>query len=267
MAKTHKILMPMQAVIHAISVKVGDKVQGGQEIGLLEAMKMHHPLIAPVSGEITALHGGIGDVLDQGRVFAEMIETAETSPDPIPSHSSEEPAPVPQLDEMRARIALTLDAARPDAVAKRHQRGHRTARENVDDLCDPESFIEYGQLALAAQRSRKSLDELIAQTPADGMVTGFGTVNAGQFGAEAARVAVLAYDYTVLAGTQGAFNHKKTDRLLELAHDWSVPSVFHRGRRWPTRGHGYGQNPSLVAGCDELRHLCQMQRHSAPHCH
>lgn len=226
MAKTHKILMPMQAVIHAISVKVGDKVQGGQEIGLLEAMKMHHPLIAPVNGEITALHGGIGDVLDQGRVFAEMIESAETSPDPMPSRPSEEPAPVPQLDEMRARIALTLDAARPDAVAKRHQRGHRTARENVDDLCDPESFIEYGQLALAAQRSRKSLDELIAQTPADGMVTGFGTVNAGQFGAEAARVAVLAYDYTVLAGTQGAFNHKKTDRLLELAHDWSVPSVF-----------------------------------------
>ncbi len=232
MSKRHKITMPMQAVIHSIAVTQGDWVAKGAEIALLEAMKMHHPIIAPHSGHIVSLKGSLGDVLDEGAVFAEIEENSENKEEAQLSAGtgapSEAPAPAqtPQLEELLTRRATTLDAARPEAVAKRHQRGHRTARENVDDLCDADSFIEYGQFALAAQRSRKTLDELIAQTPGDGMVTGFGTVNSAEFGAEAARVAVLAYDYTVLAGTQGAFNHKKTDRLLELAHDWSVPSVF-----------------------------------------
>lgn len=226
MSKRHKILMPMQAVIYRIMVKCGDYVEKGAEIALLEAMKMHHPIVAPRSGKIISLAGAVGDVLDEKSVFAE-IEDGDGRPDQTASEALDQTAsPTPQLEEFQARLATTLDAARPEAVAKRHQRGHRTARENVDDLCDAGSFIEYGQFALAAQRSRKSLDELIAQTPADGMVTGFGTVNQALFGEEASRVAVLAYDYTVLAGTQGAFNHKKTDRLLELAHDWSIPSVF-----------------------------------------
>ena len=111
-------------------------------------------------------------------------------------------------------------------MAKRHARGHRSARENVADLCDSDSFIEYGQLVVAAQRLRRSLDDLMDNTPADGLVAGFGTINADDFGEEVGRAAILAYDYTVLAGTQGGFNHKKTDRVLELARDWRVPVVF-----------------------------------------
>ncbi|HSG92051.1 MAG TPA: carboxyl transferase domain-containing protein, partial [Pseudomonadales bacterium] len=105
--------------------------------------------------------------------------------------------------------------------------GSRTARENVEDLCDPGSFVEYGALIVAAQRRRRSLDDLQRNTPADGMVGGIGTVNAGQFGEERARCMVLAYDYTVLAGTQGVFNHKKKDRLFELAQQWELPVVFY----------------------------------------
>ncbi len=123
------------------------------------------------------------------------------------------------LEELRARRALTADASRPDAVARRHERGMRTARENVEDLVDPGSFVEYGGLAIAAQRARRELDELLARTPADGLVAGTASVN-GQ------PCAVLAYDYTVLAGTQGALGHRKKDRLFEVIEHLRLPTVF-----------------------------------------
>jgi acetyl-CoA carboxylase carboxyltransferase component len=123
-------------------------------------------------------------------------------------------------------LAFTLDEKRPSAVAKRRERGQRTARENIAQLCDAGSFMEYGALTVAAQRSRRSLDDLIANTPADGMITGVATVNAQHFGSERSSCAVLAYDATVLAGTQGAMNHNKTDRLLEVALQHRLPVVL-----------------------------------------
>jgi acetyl-CoA carboxylase carboxyltransferase component len=132
----------------------------------------------------------------------------------------------PELAELQKRKALTQDEARPDAVAKRRASGHRTARENVADLCDEGSFVEYGGLAIAAQRSRRSLDELIARTPADGLVGGIGRVNGDLFGDDRARCAVASYDYMVLAGTQGQMNHRKKDRLFELAARLRLPLVL-----------------------------------------
>ncbi len=123
------------------------------------------------------------------------------------------------LDELRARIALTQDAARPDAVARRHAAGGRTARENLDDLVDPGSFVEYGRFAIAAQRQRRELAELIARTPADGLIGGTARVDGHP-------CAVLSYDYTVLAGTQGALGHRKKDRLFELIERMRLPTVF-----------------------------------------
>ena len=117
------------------------------------------------------------------------------------------------------RRALTEDAARPEAVARRHDAGGRTARENVDDLVDPGSFVEYGRFAIAAQRRRRELDDLIARTPADGLIAGTARVNGGA-------CAVLSYDYTVLAGTQGSLGHRKKDRLFELIEKMALPTVF-----------------------------------------
>ena len=132
----------------------------------------------------------------------------------------------PESDLERA-LAATGDARRPDAVANRHARGYRTARENLEDLCDEGSFIEYGQLAVAAQRQRRSLDELRSDTPADGVITGLATINADRFGPAASQVAVIIYDYTVLAGTQGFFHHKKLDRILDLAGREGLPVVMY----------------------------------------
>ncbi len=166
-------------------------------------------------------------------------------------------ATAPREDRQRweARQALTLDAARPQAVAKRHALGMRTARENIADLCDEGSFLEYGALAVAAQRQRRSEEDLIANTPADGMVTGIGSVNGHLFGEETARTVVMAYDATVLAGTQGMRNHQKTDRLLGIALAQRLPVVLF--------AEGGGGRPGdtdmpIVAGsaCGHLCGLC-----------
>ena len=145
---------------------------------------------------------------------------------------------------MIARHAITLDDNRPTPSSARRKTNQRTARENIAELVDHGSFIEYGALAIAAQRRRRTLDDLIRNTPADGLIAGVGTVNADTFGAEAARCMVLAYDYTVLAGTQGHMNHKKIDRMLTLAEEWRIAVVLYAeggggrpGRHRPARPH------------------------------
>lgn len=130
------------------------------------------------------------------------------------------------LEELQDRRRYLLDENRPEAVERRHQKGLRTARENVEDLCDENSFIEYGSLIVAAQKGRKSEQELIQQTPADGLITGIGSVNGHLFNGDTSKCIILSYDYTVLAGTQGAFNHKKTDRMMSVAKKVHKPIIF-----------------------------------------
>ena len=132
----------------------------------------------------------------------------------------------PFMNELKERRLHLKDTSRSEAVNKRHAKGGRTARENVKDLVDEGSFIEYGSLTVAAQRGRRTMADLMKNTPADGLVAGIGSVNGSIFSMENSQVAVLCYDYTVLAGTQGAFNHKKTDRLLQIAGETGLPIVF-----------------------------------------
>lgn len=130
------------------------------------------------------------------------------------------------LSEVLSRQVATQDAARPEAVATRHERGGRTARENLLDLVDDGSFVEYGALAIAAQRMRRDAEELIARTPADGLIAGTARINSHLHGADSAACAVLSYDYAVLAGTQGATGHRKKDRLFELIERMRLPTVI-----------------------------------------
>jgi acetyl-CoA carboxylase carboxyltransferase component len=130
------------------------------------------------------------------------------------------------LAEVIERHAVGLDERRPEAVHRMEERNQKTARAKVTDLCDPGHFIEYGALAIAAQRQRRSLDDLMSRTPADGLITGIGRVNGSLFGEDKARCMIMAYDYTVLAGTQGFFNHKKMDRMLKVAHEQRLPLIL-----------------------------------------
>jgi len=224
------IRAPMPARLVQFEVAVGDVLPAGAQVGVLEAMKMEHLLHAPTAGRVVALLAQPGDYLVEGQ---SLVKLEPVDADSVQAHASEAVDPDtirPDLQRVIDRHAFTLDANRGKAVAKRHAQGGRTARENIADLCeldrDPGNFIEYGQLAIAAQTRRRSLDDLIANTPADGMVTGIGSVNADAFGAEASRCVVMAYDYTVLAGTQGMRNHHKKDRMLALAHQLKIPLVL-----------------------------------------
>ncbi len=127
---------------------------------------------------------------------------------------------------LKERLAATEDAARPEAVAKRHARGGRTARENLADLTDGAPVSEYGQLAVAAQRTRREGEALFSDTAADAVITAIGPVNAALFPPEINRTALIVNDYTVLAGTQGYFHHRKIDRLLSLAAHDRLPIVM-----------------------------------------
>ena len=132
----------------------------------------------------------------------------------------------PELAELRPRVAATLDAGRPAATERRHAGGRRTARENIDDLCDPDSFNEYGRLVIAAQRARRSTEDLIANTPADGLVAGIGRVNGDLFDDERPAAPCSPTTTSVLAGTQGQMNHRKKDRLFELVERLRLPVVL-----------------------------------------
>ena len=217
----------MRASVVSIDVEVGATVRRGQHVAVLEAMKMHHELSAAASGTVVAIVAAVGDVVDEGAALLFIIAGTAVDDGTVISNDLDVEAARADLDDVRARHALGFDETRPQAVARRRKVGGRTARENVADLCDPGSFIEYGALAIAAQRRRRTVDDLMAATPADGMIAGFGTINAPLFGDEVTRCGVLAYDYTVLAGTQGHTNHKKKDRLFEIAAEWKSPIVFY----------------------------------------
>jgi acetyl-CoA carboxylase carboxyltransferase component len=220
---------PLQARIVEWAVAPGDVVAVGDLLLILEAMKMEHEVRASVAGQVAELFFAQDELVEAGARLATLDAGSPVAPvrhHPGPSAAPVRPALRPDLQRVLDRHALTSDAARPEAMARRHALGLRSARENIADLCDEGSFIEYGALALAAQRSRRSEQDLITHTPADGMVTGMGSINGALFGAEASRAVVMAYDATVLAGTQGMRNHQKTDRMLGIALQNKLPVVL-----------------------------------------
>jgi acetyl-CoA carboxylase beta subunit len=231
---------PLTAQIVEWRVRPGDTVHTGDLLLVLEAMKMEHEVRAAVSGVVRELFYAAGEPVNEGDVLA-TTDAAAPAPESATQAAARPAAPDgirPDLQRVMDRHAFTQDAARADAVAKRHALGLRTARENITDLCDPGSFSEYGALAVAAQATRRSADDLMRNTPADGMVTGIGSINGALFGPERSRAVVMAYDATVLAGTQGMRNHQKTDRLLGMAGAQPLPVVLlGRRRRWPAWRH------------------------------
>lgn len=214
---------PLQAQLVQWLVAPGATVAAGDVLVILEAMKMEHEIRAQHAGCVGELFFQAGEAVAEGELLGVLMPVTNAAAQPEAAAST--PKTPPPLDKradlhkLQTRLAFTHDAARPEAVAKRHAMGMRTARENIAALCDPDSFVEYGALAVAAQSRRRSADDLMRNTPADGMVTGIGCVN-GQ------RVVVMAYDFTVLAGTQGMRNHQKTDRMLGVALQNKLPVVL-----------------------------------------
>jgi acetyl/propionyl-CoA carboxylase alpha subunit len=223
---TARVAAPMLGTIVSVAVSEGDTIHEGQTVVILEAMKMQHVVSATADGYVRNVLAGEGDTVVEGQALLH-IEEAEIG------DAGEKATVAIDLDEIRpdlaeviARQSMTLDAQRPAALERRRRTNQRTARQNIEDLCDDGSFAEYGSLVLPARRSKHSIEELVERYPADGLITGLGRINGDRFPDEDARCIVMSYDYTVLAGTQGKKNHQKKDRMFELAEKWRLPIVY-----------------------------------------
>ncbi len=246
---TVAVTAPMQGTIVSIDTHEGDQVRRGQQLLVMEAMKMEHVIAAHVGGVVRQIAVARGDAVFEGHPLVFIEESAVEESTVAAAERVDLDRIRPDLAEVFDRHARGLDAARPEAVARRRKTNQRTARENIDDLCDPGTYVEYAPLVIAAQRRRRALDDLIKNTPADGMLAGIGRVNGDLFDGARTQCVLMSYDYTVLAGTQGQQNHRKKDRLFELAERLRLPVVFFTegggGRPGDTDGVG-------VAGLDCL---------------
>jgi acetyl/propionyl-CoA carboxylase alpha subunit/acetyl-CoA carboxylase carboxyltransferase component len=221
------IIAPIQGTILNINVALDSEIYKGQPLLVMEAMKMEHTITSEVSGIIKSLTINEGDTVKEGHPLI-FIQESEVS---IEGQHSEETVDLdyirPDLRELLDRKKITLDENRPKAVERRRNKNQRTARENIEQLCDYGSFVEFGQLVTAAQRSRHSEEWLMKNTPTDGLICGIATINSELFDAdEDSRFLAVSYDYTVFAGTQGKRNHYKQDRVYELARKFRLPVVL-----------------------------------------
>ncbi|GGY66895.1 acetyl-CoA carboxylase family protein [Marinobacter zhanjiangensis] len=220
------VTTPVQGTVVRLAAAQGDAVEAGQVLAIVESMKMEFEVRAPAAARVESALVEEGQTLKEGQPVFHVSGAGNRDDGPLTEESWD-------LEHIRDDLAGVLDRhdrlqdhRRPRAVEKRRKTGQRTARENILDLMDEDSFTEYGALALAARRRRVPMDELMEASPADGLIAGLGTINRDQVGAEQARCMVMSYDYTVFAGTQGMMNHKKTDRMLQLADRWQLPLVL-----------------------------------------
>ena len=223
---SNPVSSPIQGTIVSIDVAVGDEVRAGQQLAVVEAMKMEHVIAAAHDGIVRQVTMAAGDVVREAYPMIFVEEASVSGGQAVTEETVDLDHIRDDLQENYDRHAYTLDENRPEAVAKRHSRGGRMPRENIAELMDAGSFKEYWPLVVARQHKRQEIETLRKRTPGDGVVAGTGTINADLFGEEAARAMVVHYDYTVLAGTQGARNHYKQDRMFELALRFRMPIVL-----------------------------------------
>lgn len=223
----NEVAAPMGASVVSVDIGPGEIAPKGQLLAVLEAMKMQHEIRAPQTCRILEVLVTPGGTVNADQPLL-RIEPADAAGDTQAAETAPDPDHIrPDLQRLLERAALTQDARRPQAVDRRRSRGQRTARENLADLTGGAAFSEYGQLVYAAQRRRRDPADLMVETPADGIITGIGHINADLFGPDRSRAALLLYDGSVMAGTQGFLGHKKTDRILELARDQRLPVIFY----------------------------------------
>lgn len=221
------LVAPIQGTIVSIDVAPGDGIAFGRQVAVVEAMKMEHVITADRSGVVREVTMSPGDVVREGWPLVYLEEAEVDAGDALAASEAVDLDHIrPDLQEVFDRHAMTLDENRPEAVAKRKARGFRMIRESFDELFDPESFNEYWPLIVAHRHQRLDLDALRRTTPADGVVAGTGSINGDLFPDDRSRAIAVAYDYSVLAGTQGRRNHYKQDRMFELAQRFRLPVIL-----------------------------------------
>jgi len=121
-----------------------------------------------------------------------------------------------EIHRLSLKKNKALEMGGPEKVAKQHKQGKLTARERIDLLFDPGTFQEYGLLASHQSQRPEMADKI---TPADGVVTGFGAISGRMTG-------IIAEDFTVLGGSQGATNGLKKFRMVEITTREKRPLIW-----------------------------------------
>ncbi len=224
---TDPVPAPLQGTVSEILVAEGDEIREGQLLMVMSALKMEHEVEATFSGVVRELTVSVGEIVFEDHPLA-FVEPMEVGAALVHEERAIDIDYIrPSLQAVFDRRQFLLDENRPEAVERRRSKGRRTVRENIDQLIDPGTWTEYGSLTISTPRAGLSLADLIRKTPADGLVAGIGSVNGDLFDAKRARTIFISYDDTVYAGTQGGRGHDKTDRMVELADDLSLPVIFH----------------------------------------
>ncbi len=240
---------PMQGTVVALTLAEGAEVRPGQEVLVMEAMKMQHAITAAVSGILRVITVAAGDTVFEDHPLAFIEERQDLGVGEQQARDFDLDLVRPDLREVLDRRARAFDAARPKAVARRRATGQRTARENIDDVCDPGTFVEYGSLVLAGRRRTTPMEQLIDESPADGLIMGLAQINGDRFPEDKSRAVVVSYDYTVMAGTQGHLGHHKQDRIFEMAEKWRLPVVL-----FAEGGGGRGSDTDNLSSMSETFH-------------
>lgn len=224
--KEKEVISPMPGVVIHVHAEVGSVINVGDPLFVVEAMKMENIIAAKENGVVKNIAVKIGEVISKGKILLKFTENIKSEIIVKKNSQVENEDDRKDLKKLTEREKYLWDENRPEAFAKRKQKNQNTARENVALLCDKNTFKEYGGLAVAAQRNRRTEEDLIKNTPADGLVCGTGSINKNIFDDRPQPCCVMAYDYTVLAGTQGMFNHAKMDRMLQIAEKNKLPVVL-----------------------------------------
>jgi len=217
-----ELLAQLTGYVLSIKVNEGDKITAGQELVVLEAMKMEHSVRSTYNGVVSKVAVTQGQQVNTGDAL--LFTNSDGNDSSTNAHDlveTEDPeTPRPELTELTERQAFLRYASRKEDVAKRHANGYLTGRENIDLLIDENSFIEYGDLVVAAQRKRYPMSHLITRTSGDGIIVGWAKIDSRP-------VALVIGDYLVLAGTQGNFHHYKLDRIFQSIIDHPAPLVLY----------------------------------------
>ena len=238
MPTIHTLCAPNIGFVVAVLVNQNEQVQIDQPLLIIEAMKMQTTVCAEVAGRISQVFVAINDecivamplleihVEHNAQVKMHQAKNADDADSANNADSVNNSINQNLLTALQNRQALSLDASRVEQTNKRHKKGYLTARENLHNLCPSHSFMEYGQMAVAAQRLRRDYDELKSATAADGVITGVGQINQGLVAAKNTQTGIVINDYSVLAGTQGYFHHLKLDRILAIAAQNKYPVIM-----------------------------------------
>ena len=222
---TAPVRSPLQGTIIEILAAEGDAVREGEPMFVMDSMKMEHVIKSDIAGYLRQLTVKQGDVVYEGHPLA-FIEEADVG-DAVEEREEQIDLDYvrPDLQELLDRLAAGEDEQREEWVALRHAKGKRTQRESLADLVDPGSWVEFGALVLPARHKIMSDEEMRSRAPADGMITGIGTVNGELFAEDRASTLIAMYDETVWAGTQGMMGHQKTDRIIKFADEQATPLI------------------------------------------